>query len=256
MARIRKTTESCPTRSVERRSGVALWRQIADDLRTDIATGNLAKAGCLPPELELAANFGVNRHTVRAAITALSNEGIVESRQGQGTFIKRQSRLVYPISRRTRFAAGLANQAKMTSATLLDEVLECATQEVANALELTSGAAVLRLDVLSTADGLPVSRSTNYFAAARFSGIARAFAETGSFTQSLNRLGIADYVRQSTLVEARHATMEDASDLKLSPGAIVLITKGINADLDGQRIQYAVTRFPADRVSLTLDNRP
>ena len=55
---------------VERQSGVALWRQIADRMRLAINNGDFDETGMMPPEMTLAARFGVNRHTVRSAMAA------------------------------------------------------------------------------------------------------------------------------------------------------------------------------------------
>ena len=92
---------------VQRQSGVALWRQIADRIRAAIAGGDYDATGRVPPETVLAAQFGVNRHTVRSALAALAQEGIVRPVQGIGTMIERKERLNFPISRRTRFIEGL-----------------------------------------------------------------------------------------------------------------------------------------------------
>jgi len=43
-------------------------------------------------------------------------------------------------------------------------------------------------------------------------------------------------------------------DLGLSAGAILLVTRSLNADASGVPIQYAVSRFPADRVQFTIEN--
>ena len=58
-------------------AGVTLWRRIADDLERAIATGELAAGERLPGEVEIAARFGVNRHTVRRALAALAGRGLV-----------------------------------------------------------------------------------------------------------------------------------------------------------------------------------
>ena len=70
---------------LQRGVGVALWRQIADAIRHGIATGLADENRRLPPEAKLAERFGVNRHTVRAAIAALAHEGVLQSQQGRGT---------------------------------------------------------------------------------------------------------------------------------------------------------------------------
>jgi GntR family transcriptional regulator, phosphonate transport system regulatory protein len=239
-------------REIERRSGVALWRQIADRIRIEIASGSLDAQGKLPPEIELSARFGVNRHTVRAAIAALVQEGVLRAEQGRGTFVADRRRLTYPITARTRFSTGLADQIRERRSTLLDHASEPASERVAQALELAPGQEVLRIETLSEADGRPLSRATSWFDAGRFPGFELAYQETQSVTAAFKRYGIDDYLRRSTIVSARHADPADLADLRLSPGAIVLVTVAVNVDTQGRPIQFSETRFAADRVELSV----
>ncbi len=238
--------------TLERRSGVAIWRQIADDIRHGIARGTFDEGGRLPPETALAERFGVNRHTVRSAIAALVHEGVLRSEQGRGTFIERRKRLSYPIGARTRFSDGLRDQTSARRGHLLDHAVEGANPRVAAALGLAEGAAVIRMETMSEADGRPVSRATSWFDAARFPGFAEAYAETGSITLAFKRFGVGDYFRKSTLVSARHADNADLDDLHLAPGAIVLVAVALNVDDAGTPVQFAETRFAADRVELSV----
>lgn len=241
-------------KSMERQTGVALWRQVADRIRLGIGSGALADDGRLPPEVALAERYGVNRHTVRRAIAALVREGVLRAEQGRGTFVESRRRLSYPISARTRFSTGLEGQVKERRAMLLDAAVEPADARAAEALQLAPGADVIRIEGLSEADGRPVSRATSWFDARRFVGFAKAYRRTGSITAAFATFGVDDYLRRSTVVSARHADASDLADLRLSPGAIVLVTVAVNVDLDGRPIQFSETRFAADRVELSVVN--
>lgn len=241
---------------LQRGVGVALWRQIADGIRREIGTGIADATGRLPSEMELALRFGANRHTVRAAIAALVHEGVLQAEQGRGTYVRQQKRLRYPIGARTRFSAGLEGQARNLDASLVGSVREPASAAVAQALGIATGDAVIRIETLGRADDVPVSRATSWFDAGRFAPIAELHAELGSMTAALRRLGVADYLRASTAIEARHADEADTDDLGLSPGAIVMVTRAINVDTDGRPIQYSESRFPADRVELVIEPPP
>ncbi len=238
---------------VERQSGVALWRQIADRMRLAINNGDFDETGMMPPEVTLASRFGVNRHTVRSAIAALAEEGIVRPIQGIGTRIERRDTLRFPISRRTRFSQGLGNQARNLEGRLLEAATEAAPAIVAEALGLAAGTPCMRLEVVSSADKRPISRSTSYFPADRFAGMAEAYERTRSITASFRELGLPDYVRRSTEISAIHAEGDDMRQLRLSPGAIILVAVAVNTDLDGMPVQFSRTRFAADRVRLTVE---
>ena len=88
---------------------------------------------------------------------------------------------------------------------------------------------------------------------AGFAGIGAAYQRTGSITKALGELGVDDYVRRSTEISAIHAEGADVRLLKLSPGAILLVTTAINTDTDGTPIQFSRSRFAADRVKFFVE---
>jgi GntR family transcriptional regulator/MocR family aminotransferase len=76
--------------SLERDAGgqaPPVYRQIAEQIRAQIATERLAAGSRLPPIRELARELGVNRDTVALAYEELARAGIVESTVGRGTFV-------------------------------------------------------------------------------------------------------------------------------------------------------------------------
>ncbi|MFI6500468.1 GntR family transcriptional regulator [Nonomuraea typhae] len=64
-----------------------LYRQVADDLRKKIVSGSLQPGQRLPSQSELEQLFGVSTNTIRLAIALLANQGLVETRQGLGTYV-------------------------------------------------------------------------------------------------------------------------------------------------------------------------
>lgn len=232
--------------------GVAMWRRIADAIRLDIVGGKLARGEKLAGEMALAERFGVNRHTVRRALAALAEEGVVRAEQGRGTFVDQARRISYRIGRRTRFSEGLAGQARNLERQLLSSRIENAGAAVAGALRIRPGAKTVRLDTLSLADGRPLSRASSWLSYARFADFARHFVESKSITAAFRAAGVSDYVRASTHISARHADAEETRLLKLAPGAILLVSEAVDADPEGKPIQYALSRFPADRMELIV----
>src|SRR5580704_16562316 len=70
---------------------VPMWRQIADDLRAKIESGELGQDGApLPTELELQDRYGASRATVRDSVKWLAARGLVYTRSGRGTFLARK----------------------------------------------------------------------------------------------------------------------------------------------------------------------
>src|SRR6202035_3310759 len=64
-----------------------MYHRIADDLGKRIESGELERGSQLPTELELREAYGASRNTIRDAIKRLISQGLVETRQGQGTYV-------------------------------------------------------------------------------------------------------------------------------------------------------------------------
>jgi GntR family transcriptional regulator len=65
----------------------SLYRRIADDLEGKIISGHLAPGRQLPTEAELRDQYDASRNTIRDAIKRLTSMGLIETRQGKGTYV-------------------------------------------------------------------------------------------------------------------------------------------------------------------------
>lgn len=234
-----------------RRGGVALWRQIADVLADEIERGMHRPGTALPGEMALGERFAVNRHTVRQALRALAEGGLVRSERGRGTIV-REGRLDYPIGRRTRFSEIVSAQSREPAARLLGSEVVPAPADIAGQLAARPGEPLVRLETLSLADGQPLSLASHWFVEARCPGIAAAFEAAGSVTAALARCGIPDYARRETRVTARASSPEEAGLLGLRTGSPILISEALNVAPDGVPTHYTRARFAADRVQLVI----
>lgn len=69
---------------------VPLYVQVVECLKRDIENGVYNATGRIPTEAELAEQYKVSRITIRRAVDDLVSQGLVEKKQGKGTFICRQ----------------------------------------------------------------------------------------------------------------------------------------------------------------------
>jgi GntR family transcriptional regulator len=69
------------------KSGVPIYRQIIDGVKSAMATGTLAPGDRLPTVRQLAVDLSVNPNTVSRAYTELELTGLVETHMGSGTFV-------------------------------------------------------------------------------------------------------------------------------------------------------------------------
>ena len=90
-----------------------LYRQVADQIRLMIASGELAVGQRLPAERDLAEQLSVSRPTVREALIVLEVEGLVNIRMGSGIYVIRQNAAVVVDKLRNRCNTGRnGNQAR------------------------------------------------------------------------------------------------------------------------------------------------
>ncbi|MDG4650155.1 phosphonate metabolism transcriptional regulator PhnF [Roseibacterium sp. SDUM158017] len=229
----------------------ALWTAIRDSIAHDISRGQYGPGDRLPTEAQLAARFGVNRHTVRRALAALAEAGTVHARRGAGVFVQHRP-TPYAIGRRVRFHQNLLAAGRVPEKTVLLLETRAAGPAEAEALGLAPEAPVHVYEALSLSDGVPFSVSRSVFPAARLPAMLDALRETGSVTAAFEAHGIDDYMRERTEITAKAASPTMAAQLRLAPGAPVLRTVGVNVDGDGKPLEYGRTWFAADRVALTL----
>ena len=64
-----------------------VYRQIAEEIKTLIARGELEEGVALPPVRQIASDLGVNLNTIAAAYRELQKEGLVRVRHGAGAFV-------------------------------------------------------------------------------------------------------------------------------------------------------------------------
>ena len=237
----------------DRRTGVALWRQIADRLRASLSSDIVGDNGKLPSEKDLAHHFGVNRHTVRAAIAALSQEGLLRSRQGQGTFVTQEFDQAQNHSGKSTLMGNPLDRIDGSTVELVATAREAASAEIAEKLLVAEGGRVVRLDTVNYQDRTLLSRSTCWFDALRFADMGKLIRKHKCRANALAECGVKAYQRGETSVHARLANNDDMSELDLGPGSIVLVTKVQNLEEGGSPFHYSITRIATDRSEVRLD---
>jgi GntR family phosphonate transport system transcriptional regulator len=233
--------------------GITLWRRIADDLEQAISLGTHTAGDRLPAENEIAARFGVNRHTVRRALAELTQRGLIRAERGSGTYVERQ-RLAYPIGARTRFSEIVGTAGRGPEGRLIGHACEPATTDIAKRLGLAAGDLVVRLEILRSADRVPISSATSWLPASLAADAARIYRARRSMTAVLAHYGIGDYRRQSTRISAATADALDAERLGLAPGRAVFIVDSIDVSPRGTPILTSRARLAADRVELVVES--
>lgn len=100
--------------SIRRVAPTRAHDQVVHQLRDLMERGALGPGDRLPPERELAVQFGVSRATVRQALSALQSAGLVESLVGKGTFAR--------LDAASASVSGLVDALRLAQGTLGDQM--------------------------------------------------------------------------------------------------------------------------------------
>ena len=231
-----------------------IWKAISDELKAHIAEGRHASGAQLPTEAQLAARFGVNRHTVRRALADLAEQGLVRSRRGLGVFVVGPP-TDYSIGRRVRFHQNVMAKGLTPAREILSISTQTAGAKAAAALQIAADALVHVYDGLAFVENAPIAVFQSTFPAERFPMLPDALRRSVSTTKALAECGIEDYTRASTRVTAKLATPIQALHLQIDAGDPILQSASVNVDPDGAPIEFGLTWFSGDRVGDHLQSR-
>jgi GntR family transcriptional regulator len=206
-------------------------------LQDEIAERRFSPGEALPAEDELAKRFGVSRVTIRAALEALGSQGLIERRQGVGTFVRELSRpepLVVPI-----MDLGARNReiVRTTRAHVVEFDFTPAPRHVRNHFQAALGDLFQRAVRIRYMNDRPIMQVTTYIPEA----IGRQFGpddmEGGSLYAILQRFGIT-YGSGEQTVSAAAADPIVAERLNVAIGAPLLKVTRMHYDAEARPIQH------------------
>ncbi|WP_439599560.1 GntR family transcriptional regulator [Devosia sp.] len=178
-------------------------------LRRAIIEGEFLPGSKLPNEDALCARFAVSRITLREAVRGLIEDGYVVRRQGSGTYVTEGPRLRNSLDTNFSYTEYLESTGVVVTRQVLDARRLPADETVATALNLASGADVVVVRRVRSADGKPAIYSVDSLP----TDIADAGRDLAAFGTSLYKL-LAD--RGHTVDHARAALAPVIADAELS----------------------------------------
>lgn len=193
--------------------------QVAAQLRHQIAVGEFRQDDQLPTEERLMQAFGVSRGTVRKALTVLLEEGLVESRQGRGTFVKTAVHTSNHFSL-ISFNDEMRRQGRKPTTRLLQSQRLTANAELAARLQIAEGDAVRHIERLRLADGEPVAHEHRYFAESLCPELVTADLENQSIHWLLTQKFQIPLVKVVHVVERLPLSVEQARLLETAVNTI------------------------------------
>ncbi len=215
---------------------VPLYVQIVEQLNQDIETGIFSQTGRLPTEVELSDRYNVSRITIRRAVDELVNKGLVEKKQGKGTFIccpKLTRRFDEgPISFTEMCETnGLKARAKLLEAGISSQI-SAAVREM---LGLKEGEPAVRIRRLRYAGDRPLVLEDNFYPL-EYSYLLSIDLENDSTYRYLREEKGVELRRTTTRLRIVRADAKMAKLLQVSRNSPQLEMRGRIIRLDGQTV--------------------
>ncbi len=123
-----------------------LYQRLRDEIAGRIAAGDWLPGSVIPTEAELTQTYGIATGTVRKAVDALVNEGLLQRRQGRGTFVCRPNFDNSFMRFFRQQTATIDGEREVPSSRLLARRCEKPSEVVRNALGLAEGERVIYLE--------------------------------------------------------------------------------------------------------------
>ncbi len=236
-------------------SAEPLYIQLKTILASQINRGELRPHEKLPSERELCREFGISRMTVRHALTAMTQAGLVYTQPGKGAFVA-DPRLSLDLRvSLAGFSGDVVRSGATPSSVVLDACLCQATPELVTALHVTEGEELARIKRLRRVDNVPLAVQTAYLPHRLCPNLLQYDLATQSLIRILGKEYGLRLVRAEQTARAVLASAEDRDLLGLVDPAPVMSTERTTYLDTGEVIEFSLGTFCGDwyRLKFELD---
>jgi GntR family transcriptional regulator len=236
--------------AIGRNNPLPLYYQLKMQIIEQLDRGELAEGQILPSEHSYQLKFGISRATIRQAFNELENEGILERRQGVGTFVSRK-KIAPEINKLTSFSEDMLSRGFEPGSIVLQIEEMTAPPSVRESLNLSPYATVWSVSRLRLADNEPMGIH-NLFIPPWLNIQGEDLASLVSYYKLLEDKRGLRVVRGEETLTAKIATDREAELLKIEPCRPLLFIKRVSYDTENRPLEYVEFVYRADRYQYHL----
>ncbi|MFJ4999988.1 GntR family transcriptional regulator [Microbacterium sp. NPDC088619] len=227
----------------------AVYTQIADDLRAQIATGTLRPGDDVPTESELAERWHTSRGPIRNALAALRSEGLIETGRGRPARVvsRKASQAVDVSVPFTRWARDLG----VTPGAQTQELSLRRAGDRAELLGVSPDDTIVSVVRLRLLDGRPTMLERLFYTEAVGRRLLDVDTDAISITEYLGSVG-HPIVGLEHQIDAVAADEQDAALLRVPMGTPILRLSRISRDASGRIFEASEDRYLSEVVRFTV----
>ncbi|HQY91739.1 GntR family transcriptional regulator [Caldilinea sp.] len=238
---------------IDKNSPVPLYYQIAEQLKEQIATGELASGSRLPSERELSEQTGVSRMTVRQALNYLQRDGLLAVRQGVGAFVA-QDKHTYDALHLLGFSEEIGRRGDSVESVVLEQVVVSPPTRVAQQLAVDEHCKTVKIMRVRRVNQEPMLLETSYIPSPLCPGLEAVDLATNSLYAVLESHYGLQLHRARQTMECVAATDYEQSLFDLRSGAAVLLLEGVTYDAHEAPVEYFKAIYRGDRCKFQLES--
>lgn len=216
-------------------------------LRQNILDEVYPEGELLPSENAMAKAYGVSRETIRKSLDYLSQDGLIQKKQGLGSIVLNQSLFNFPISGLTSFKE-LSDTQEMTSKTLLirNEKIQV-DQKLRKKLKLPVGKEVIAIERVRTIEGQNVIYDYDYLNPDITGEIPDERLEHSLYDYLENDMNLLiAFANKEIIVENVTENDRKNMDLRDEDNHLVVISSHVYLE-DARYFQFSESRHRIDR---------
>lgn len=228
-------------------------RRITDELRALIASGALKPGEPLPSEHTLMSQYGVSRGTVRQAIAALRVDGVISGSRGKSPRVGTHH-LTQPLSELVGFSAWVRALGMRPSSRVISFASTNAGDQLAQELNIPSGAPVYQLERVRYADQKPLMIERTTFIERVGTLLVPLDLATQSIYDELARDGVT-FAWARHAISAIPATRADARLLGVAARTALLRIQRKAFSSEGTALEWSDDRYLGDHIVFAIENK-
>jgi GntR family transcriptional regulator len=228
----------------------ALYMQLREVIRTRIEECEYVPGSAIPSEAELAAEFSLHRLTVRSAINALVNEGLLKPVQGKGVFVVGK-KLGRDLEKLTGFHQTMREREVIPETNVMIKTKRKAGLKYGKILEIAPEDSLFYIRRVCLAEEEPVSIEDIYIPCAVLSDLETIDLEVFSLYDVYKFYGIQINRAWQTLSVTK-LDAKDARILDVKPETALLMFECLTRDDNNRIIEFSRSYTRGDKASFTV----
>ena len=239
---------------VDESNPIPKYLQISAWLKELIETGRYKIGEQLPSEVELAKMCGVNRNTLRQAISELTAVGLLRKQKGTGTFVDRPAplQLRHRLERITSFTDLMRESGIVQRTRILKKGVEAAGDNVAEALFLGPDKKVIVVHRVRAGDGTPLIYEESYLPHDKFNGMLDMDL-TGSMYKMMSQHFAIVLARSKQTISAVNLDAKIAKILKIPINSAGIYIESLTYDEKSMPIELLYSYHRGDKYKLEIE---